>query len=96
MITVKSHQDDKNIWYLICEDLDLSLSITEDIGLMELAKLYGWTACECGLTDGTTACNHKTSAKMLHEAKQVLSTNVGWEVDLDPSSSLWDRLMESL
>ena len=96
MIEVTLQKADGEGWILFCEVLDCSLAITQTIGLLELARLYGWPACECGLTDGMTACNHETPATMLQEAQRVLVANVGWEADIMQSHYLCDRLMDVL
>lgn len=96
MIPVVLQKNDGEGWILFCEVLDCSLTITQVIGLLETARLYGWTACECGLTDGTRACSHETPTTMLQEALRVLVANVGWEADLMRSPYLLDRLDEVL
>ena len=94
MFPVILQQTDDKSWVLFCEMLGCSLDITQATELCEVAGLYGWVACECGLTDGTTACNHKTPATMLKEAQGVLVANVGWEAHLMSSSYLSNRLFD--
>ncbi len=87
MIPVTLQQDDQKNWRLNCEELNLSLTITKNTGITELARLYGWGTCECGLSDGTKSCRHKTKEIMLEEAEQFLTDNIGWEADILQSSS---------
>lgn len=48
-----------------------------------LASLFGWAPCDCGMTDGTVDCPHKTVDQMLGEAQEYLDAHVG-DVTLDP------------
>lgn len=37
-----------------------------------VASSFGWQACECGETDGTVACAHRTVSDMYDEAHAYL------------------------
>ena len=47
-----------------------------------LASSLGWCACECGCTDGTVNCDHRTVSEMLSEAFDYLAERDGQEFDL--------------
>jgi hypothetical protein len=41
-----------------------------------LASSFGWKPCECGSTDGTVDCAHKTATEMITEAAEFLDNCV--------------------
>ena len=45
------------------------------------AALFGWKACECGQTDGTVACEHRTVREMIAEARGVLMDHIGDDIE---------------
>jgi hypothetical protein len=47
-----------------------------------LAYRLGWQPCECGATDGTVSCPHKTVDSMLVEAFDYLSARDGQRFNL--------------
>ena len=47
-----------------------------------LASSLGWCPCECGRTDGTVKCAHRTVSEMLSEAFDYLAERDGHEFDL--------------
>ena len=47
------------------------------------ASSYGWQACECGETDGTIDCAHKTASEMIGQAADYLDEHIGDVID-DP------------
>lgn len=47
-----------------------------------LASSLGWQACECGRTDGTVKCVHRTVSEMLSEAFDFLAERDGQTFDL--------------
>ncbi|MFP6703406.1 MAG: hypothetical protein VB861_16785 [Planctomycetaceae bacterium] len=95
MIPVLLQHTDNDGWVLLCEVLDRSLPLTRDTDILEAARLFGWAACECGLTDGTTACSHKTPELMLEQAQQFLVTNRGLEADM-LHSPYWSSRLEDI
>ena len=48
-----------------------------------LASMFGnhKVICDCGNTDGTVDCSHKTASAMINEATEWLYDNIGLEVD---------------
>jgi hypothetical protein len=42
-----------------------------------VASIFGWVACECGTTDGTISCAHKTASEMILDAQEFLDHNIG-------------------
>ena len=95
MISVLLQHTDNDGWVLLCEVLDCSLTLTRDIDILEAARLFGWSACECGLTDGTTACSHKTPELMLEQARQFLVANRELEADI-MHSPYWSGRLEDI
>ena len=47
------------------------------------ASYFGYCPCDCGATDGTVDCAHKTASEMIGEAAQFIIDNDGAEAD-DP------------
>jgi len=88
------HTDDEG-WVLRCDVFDCSLPLTRDTDILEAARLFGWLACECGLTDGTTACSHKTPELMLEQAQRFLVANTELEADIVPSP-YWSARLEDI
>ena len=48
-----------------------------------VASTFGWTPCECGFTDGTIDCEHKTASEMIQEAQEWLDAHLYEEAE-DP------------
>jgi hypothetical protein len=48
-----------------------------------LAGHFGYVPCECGATDGTVNCVHKTATQMISEAYDFLCRHEGEVID-DP------------
>jgi hypothetical protein len=48
-----------------------------------LASSLGWCPCECGHTDGTVDCAHKTASQMLSDAFDFLSERDGETFEFD-------------
>ena len=42
-----------------------------------IASTFGWIACECGETDGTIDCHHKTATEMIDSARDYLDDHIG-------------------
>ena len=47
------------------------------------AASFGWVPCECGETDGTVDCPHKTAGDMIAAASEFLDNAIGKTVE-DP------------
>jgi hypothetical protein len=61
--------------------------IQSDWDYAGLASSLGWCPCECGATDGTVNCAHRTVSEMLSEASDYLSERAGQVFDLADYSS---------
>lgn len=48
-----------------------------------VASTFGWVPCECGFTDGTVDCEHRTASEMIQEAQEWLDAHLYEEVE-DP------------
>jgi hypothetical protein len=60
------------------EGFDTCLEFVQsDWDYAPLASRLGWVPCECGCTDGTVDCKHKTASTMLGEAFDYLSARDG-------------------
>jgi hypothetical protein len=46
-----------------------------------LASMFGYVPCDCGATDGTVDCPHKTASEMIAEAFEYLSEHDGEVID---------------
>jgi hypothetical protein len=56
--------------------------IQSDWGYAGLATSLGWCPCECGRTDGTIDCAHRSVSEMLSEAFDYLAERDGQAFDL--------------
>ena len=68
--------------YLVSNE-EINEFIQSDWDRPGLATTFGWVACECGHTDGTVNCPHKTVTDMISSATDYLDDNEGKIVD-DP------------
>lgn len=64
-------------------DTGETLLVTSDYDYPGLASTFGWIPCDCGDTDGTVDCEHKTASQMIQEAREYLDEHIGDEVE-DP------------
>jgi hypothetical protein len=48
-----------------------------------LAGVFGFVPCECGATDGTVDCKHKTASDMISAAIDFLDEHEGEEIETD-------------
>lgn len=48
-----------------------------------LASMFGYVPCDCGATDGTVDCVHKTASEMISEAYDWLADHDGEETDYE-------------
>lgn len=69
--------------YLVVAEDGRDILIQSDWDYPGLASTFGWTPCECGTTDGTVDCPHKTASRMIAEAQEFLDRHIGDSVD-DP------------
>ena len=73
--------------YLICQvsgepgsydwdtrDESRTVLVQDDWDRPGLASSFGWTPCDCGETDGTIDCAHKTAGEMITEATEYLDS----------------------
>lgn len=61
--------------FLVRNDQDeRTILVQEDWDFPGWASRFGWVACECGATDGTTECRscRRYPGEMISEAKDVL------------------------
>ena len=62
---------------------DRGIPIQTDGDYPRIASTFGWIACECGETDGTVDCSHRTAGEMIGEAFEFLLDHEG-ETVRDP------------
>jgi len=55
--------------------------IQSDWDYPSTASLFGFVPCDCGSTDGTVDCKHKTATQMISAAYDYLVDHVGETVD---------------
>lgn len=58
-----------------------SLFIQSDWDYPGTASTFGFIPCECGFTDGTVDCAHKTATEMISAAYDYLVEHVGESVE---------------
>lgn len=56
--------------------------VQSDWDYAPLASRLGWVPCECGHTDGTVDCEHRTASEMLASAYDYLAEHDGEKFDL--------------
>ena len=56
--------------------------IQSDWHYAPLASRLGWQPCECGMTDGTVKCAHRSVSEMLGEAFDYLAERDGDSFEL--------------
>ena len=70
--------------YLVVNDeTGESILIQTDWDYPGIASTFGFIPCECGETDGTVDCPHKSATEMINEARDYLNSCIGESVD-DP------------
>ena len=69
--------------YLLAADDRRDILIQTDWDYPGVASTFGWVPCECGETDGTVDCPHKTASQMISEAAEYLDEHIGNTVE-DP------------
>ena len=87
--TVESH----GCYEISNTDDDETILVQSDWDYPSLAHTFGWTGiCECGETDGTVNCSHKSASDMIDGAREYLDTYEGEMVE-DPCyftrTNLW-------
>lgn len=65
--------------YTISNDLDdRTVYVQTDWDFPGLASTFGWVPCgECGATDGTVDCEHRTAGEMTSDAAAFLDNEPG-------------------
>jgi hypothetical protein len=66
--------------YLVVAEDGRDILIQNDFDYPGIASTFGWSPCECGATDGTVDCGHKTASQMIAEAQAFLDENIGQSV----------------
>jgi len=69
--------------YLLVAEDGRDILIQTDFDYPGFARTFGWSPCECGETDGTVDCPHKTVSQMIGEAQAFLDDHLGESVE-DP------------
>ena len=69
--------------YLITHDDGRDVLVDIDWDYPGLASTFGWCPCDCGATDGTVDCDHRTAGDMITEAAQYLDDHIDETVE-DP------------
>ena len=68
----------------MCQECDvLVCPVCTDWDYPGVASTFGWAPCDCGFTDGTVDCEHKTASEMIYEAGEYLDEHIGDVVE-DP------------
>ncbi len=69
--------------YILEAENGESVLIQTDLDYPGTASSFGYCPCECGETDGTVDCPHKTASGMILEAHNYLDGHIGDVID-DP------------
>jgi hypothetical protein len=67
--------------YLLKAENGKELLIQTDWDFPSTALSFGYCCCECGETDGTVDCIHKTATQMITEARDYLDEHIGDIID---------------
>ena len=82
MMTVTLEAGDFGTYLLLADD-GRDILIQTDWDYPGVASTFGWCPCDCGETDGTVDCPHRTASAMISEAGEYLDDHIGDTVD-DP------------
>ena len=92
-VVVERDSDYAPCCYLICKvdnrgewdtrDESRTILVQTDWDYPSLASCVGYVCCDCGDTDGTIDCAHKTAGRMITEAAKWLNNHLGEPFD-DP------------
>jgi hypothetical protein len=74
---------------LLDGDKEPSILVQTDWEYPAFASELGWEPCDCGETDGTVDCQHKTASQMISEASQVLLEACGTVIEVDDSFDVY-------
>lgn len=70
--------------YVLRSDVDGREHLAQgDWDVPGIASTFRWQPCECGRTDGTVDCPHRTVSELICEARAYLDRHLGALVD-DP------------
>lgn len=71
--------DNLLLWHSFPEKLPLDATrlFQLDWDFPSLASMFGFVPCECGKTDGTIECEHKTPYEMIASAREFLDGHCG-------------------
>ena len=69
-----------NVWLLVADD-GREVAFQTDWDWPGLASNFGYVSCECGRTDGTVDCPHKTASRMIADAYDFLLEHEGETVE---------------
>ena len=70
-------------YLLVNDETGEDVLIQTDWDYPGVASSFGFVPCDCGETDGTVDCSHKTASDMIQSAAAYLDENIGESVD-DP------------
>lgn len=63
--------------YMLEAEDGRTVLIQTDWDYPSVASTFGWCACECGETDGTVKCPHRTVDEMIQGAREYLDEHIG-------------------
>lgn len=81
-MNITLEQGDFGTYLVVAED-GQDILIQTDFDYPGIASTFGWSPCECGATDGTVDCGHKSASQMIAKAQAFLDDNIGESVE-DP------------
>ena len=82
-VTLDACADDVPCGFKVIAEDGREAIFQSDWDFPSLASTFGYCPCECGRTDGTVDCKHKTATQMISEAYDFILDHDGEEVE-DP------------
>jgi len=76
--------DDEGHYDPCSDDTADTFLVQSDWDYPGTASSFGWSPCDCGYTDGTVNCDHKTATQMITDAYDYLESIDGCKAVDDP------------
>lgn len=80
---IRLEKGDFGFCYLLVAEDGRDILVQTDWQYPSVASSFGYVPCECGATDGTVNCSHKTATQMISEAQDYLDEHIGDTIE-DP------------
>jgi hypothetical protein len=77
MLRLQYPQGTRLAFLLVCTETGRDVWVGEDWDFPCVARNFGFVPCDCGETDGTVDCPHKTATDMITAARDWLDDHIG-------------------